>query len=214
MLLFAPVQQCRCIQKGALFKNPTWTFSKSMTFQNLFLFLVSNGYNNNLLFVRRIWEEPLRRETQAEWQHDLICLSLPPGVDFIKGFVPCAHRLRLAPNFRASKKLLKSWAQGAKVGRYGAKPFLKSTPVCQPIGCQHQAAWSMEVYQYHRVFSKPCNIIVWNWKLEIFLKNLINYCFQMIQHNKFIVSYHFIYCIVSFCIVLYGIFRIVFMEPR
>ena len=50
------------------------------------------------------------------------------GVDFIKGFAPCAHRLRLAPNFRASKKLLKSWAQGAKVGRNGTKPFMKSTP--------------------------------------------------------------------------------------
>ena len=50
------------------------------------------------------------------------------GVDFIEGFAPCAHLLRLGPIFCASKKLLKSWAQGAKVGRRGAKLFMKSTP--------------------------------------------------------------------------------------
>ena len=38
--------------------------------------------------------------------------------------------LRLTLNFRAlrQKKLFKSWAQGMKVGRRGAKPFMKSTP--------------------------------------------------------------------------------------
>ena len=42
--------------------------------------------------------------------------------------MPYADLLRPAPNIYASKKLLKSWAQGAKVGRKGAKPFMKSTP--------------------------------------------------------------------------------------
>ena len=51
-----------------------------------------------------------------------------PGVDFINCFGPYAHLLRLTPNFHASKKLLKSWAYGAKVGHRGAKPFMKSTP--------------------------------------------------------------------------------------
>ena len=49
------------------------------------------------------------------------------GVDFINCFMPYAELSRLAPNFCASKKLLKSWAQGAKVWRRGAKPFMKST---------------------------------------------------------------------------------------
>ena len=50
------------------------------------------------------------------------------GVDFIKGFAPCAHLLHLAPSFCASEKLLKSWAQGANDGCKGAKQFMKSTP--------------------------------------------------------------------------------------
>ena len=53
-----------------------------------------------------------------------------PGIDFIKSFAPCAHLLHLAPNFCANKKLLKSWAQGAKVGCRGTKLFMKSTPSC------------------------------------------------------------------------------------
>ena len=50
------------------------------------------------------------------------------GVYFTNCFAPCADLLRPGPNICASKKLLKSWAQGAKVGRKGAKPFMKSTP--------------------------------------------------------------------------------------
>ena len=51
-----------------------------------------------------------------------------PGVDFINCFTPYAKLSRLAPNFCAGKKLLKSWAQGTKVRRRGAIPFMKSTP--------------------------------------------------------------------------------------
>ena len=53
------------------------------------------------------------------------------GVDFINCFAPCADLLRPTPNICASKKLLKNWVQGAKVGRKGAKLFMKLTPgVC------------------------------------------------------------------------------------
>ena len=51
-----------------------------------------------------------------------------PRVDYINCFAPYIHLLRLMPNFGASKNLLKSWAQGEKVGRSCAKPFMKSTP--------------------------------------------------------------------------------------
>ena len=57
----------------------------------------------------------------------LLC-EFSPGVNFINCFAPYAKISRLAPKFCASKKLLKSWAQGAKVGRRGAKRFMKSTP--------------------------------------------------------------------------------------
>ena len=50
------------------------------------------------------------------------------GFHFINCFAPCAELSRPAPIIWASKKLLKSWAQGAKVGRKGAKPFMKLTP--------------------------------------------------------------------------------------
>ena len=50
------------------------------------------------------------------------------GVDSINCFAPYDHLFCLTPNFLASKKLLKSWAEGAKVGLRGAKPFMKSTP--------------------------------------------------------------------------------------
>ena len=60
------------------------------------------------------------------------CLDLAqvllPGVDFIDCFAPCTYILSLAPNFGASKELLKSWAQVAKDGCKGAKPVMKSTP--------------------------------------------------------------------------------------
>ena len=57
------------------------------------------------------------------------------GVDFINCFAPCADLLRPTPNICASKKLLKNWVQGAKVGRKGAKLFMKSTPgVCGGVG--------------------------------------------------------------------------------
>ena len=46
------------------------------------------------------------------------------GVNFINCFMPYAELWRLAPNFCASKKLLKSWALGVKVGRRGAKLFM------------------------------------------------------------------------------------------
>ena len=50
-----------------------------------------------------------------------------PGVDFINWFAPYAYLLLFGPNFCTSKKLLKSWGQGLKVGRRGAKPtFCKS----------------------------------------------------------------------------------------
>ena len=49
-------------------------------------------------------------------------------VNFINCFAPFAYLSRPAPYICASKKLLRSWAQGAKVGRKGAKPFMKSTP--------------------------------------------------------------------------------------
>ena len=48
-------------------------------------------------------------------------------VAFINCFAPCADLSRPAPNNCASKKLLKNWAQGAKVGGKGAKPVMKST---------------------------------------------------------------------------------------
>ena len=47
--------------------------------------------------------------------------------------MPYAYLLDLAPNFCAIKKLLKSWAQGAKVGCRGTKPFMKSTPGRVPV---------------------------------------------------------------------------------
>ena len=50
------------------------------------------------------------------------------GADFINYFAPCADLLRPAPNICTIKKLLKSWAQGAIVGRKGAKPLMESTP--------------------------------------------------------------------------------------
>ena len=60
--------------------------------------------------------------------HFIKCSFNPPQpwVDFINCF---AHLLHLTLNFHASKKLLKSRAQGAKVGNRGAKLFIKSTPV-------------------------------------------------------------------------------------
>ena len=81
------------------------------------------------------------------------------GVDFIKGFAPCAHLLRLAPNFCASKKLLKSWVQGAKVGRRGAKLFIKSTPSRTDIKLRDE-------------FGKRNTVRIWNptiWNMD-FLK--------------------------------------------
>ena len=60
----------------------------------------------------------------------------PLGVKFINCFASYAHLLRLTSNFPASEKLLKSWAQGAKVGRKGAKPFMKSTRGVMDI-CYH-----------------------------------------------------------------------------
>ena len=51
-----------------------------------------------------------------------------PGVDFMNCFTPIAAHSRLALNICTRKKILKSWAQGVKVGRRGAKPFIKLTP--------------------------------------------------------------------------------------
>ena len=59
--------------------------------------------------------------------HNRLNINSSLGVDFIKDFAPYAHLLRPAPIFCVSKKLLKSWAQGAKAGRRGLKPFMKST---------------------------------------------------------------------------------------
>ena len=50
------------------------------------------------------------------------------GADFLNYFASYAELLRLGPNFCASKKLFKKWAQGAKVGCRGAKLFMKLTP--------------------------------------------------------------------------------------
>ena len=55
-------------------------------------------------------------------------IQICTGVNFINCFTPYAELPRLAPNFCASKKLLQSWAQGAKVGRRSPKPYMKSTP--------------------------------------------------------------------------------------
>ena len=54
---------------------------------------------------------------------------LRSGVNFINCLTPYAEFLCLALNFCTSKKLLKSWAQGAKVGHKGAKQLMKLTPV-------------------------------------------------------------------------------------
>ena len=49
------------------------------------------------------------------------------GVDIINCFTLYAKLLRLAQNFCASEKLLKSWAQSVKVGRKCTKLFMKLT---------------------------------------------------------------------------------------
>ena len=65
----------------------------------------------------------------------LFCFKGCSGVDFINCFAPYAKLSCLALNFCASKKLLKSWAQGLKVGRRGAKPIMKLTPDRQDWAC-------------------------------------------------------------------------------
>ena len=49
-------------------------------------------------------------------------------VDFMNCFAPNAYLLRFAPNFRASKKLLKNWAWSANSWGQGINQFMKSTP--------------------------------------------------------------------------------------
>ena len=46
-----------------------------------------------------------------------------------QSFAPNINLLRLAPNFYASKKLLKSWALGMNCLAQGANKFMKLTPV-------------------------------------------------------------------------------------
>ena len=50
------------------------------------------------------------------------------GVDFINCFAPYAYLLRFAPNFCASKMLLKSGAQSANSLAQGVNQFMKLTP--------------------------------------------------------------------------------------
>ena len=69
---------------------------------------------------RGVFSEILSDKLVQDWAR--------PRVDIINCFTPFTELSRLAPNFCVSKKLLKSWEQGVKFGRRGAKTFIKSTP--------------------------------------------------------------------------------------